>query len=111
MQRSFYSRFNHQGLKYLNRLHLGLSHLNKYRLKHNFKDCIKTPCSCNLEVENTLHFFLHCLHYLYFCVGLLNKVNQIDENFLYLFDDNKVRLIIHGDSRFDNNKINFILSA
>ena len=44
-------------------------------------------------------------------MGLMNKVNQIDENFSYLSDDNKVSLLLYGDSRFDDNKNNFILSA
>ena len=44
-------------------------------------------------------------------MGLMNKVNQIDENFSYLSDDNKVSLLVYGDSRFDDNKNNFILSA
>ena len=34
---------------------------------------------------------------------LMNKVNQSD--------DNKVILLLYGDSRFDDNKNNFILSA
>ena len=44
-------------------------------------------------------------------MGLMNKVNQIDENFSHLSDDNKVSLLLYGDSRFDGNKNNFILSA
>ena len=44
-------------------------------------------------------------------MGLMNEVNQIDENFSYLSDDNKVSLLLYGDSRFDGNKNNFILSA
>ena len=43
-------------------------------------------------------------------MDLMNKVNQIDENFKYL-SDNKVSLLHCGDSRFDDNKNNFILSA
>ena len=84
VQRSIYNVFNPQGLKFLTQLHLGLSHLNQHRFRHNFKDCINPLCSCSLEVENTLHFFLHCPHYSTFCMGLMNKVNQIDENFSYL---------------------------
>ena len=41
----------------------------------------------------------------------MNQVNQIDENFLYLSDDDKVSLLLYSDSRFDDNKNNFILSA
>ena len=44
-------------------------------------------------------------------MDLMNKVNQVDENFSYLSDDNKVNLLLYGDSRFDDNKNNFILSA
>ena len=64
-----------------------------------------------MEEENTLHFFLHYQHYSTFRMGLMNKVNQIDEHFSYLSDDNKVSLLLYGDSRFDDNKNNFILSA
>ena len=111
VQRSVYNVFNPQGLKFLTQLRLGLSHLNEHRFRHNFKDCINPLCSCSLEVENTLHFFLHCQHYSTFRMGLMNKVNQIDENFSYLSDDNKVSLLLYSDSRFDVNKNNFILSA
>ena len=44
-------------------------------------------------------------------MGLIDKVNQIDENFSYLYDDNKVSVLLYGDSKFDDNKNNFILSA
>ena len=36
---------------------------------------------------------------------------EIDENFSYLSDNNKVSLLLYGDSRFDDNKNNFILSV
>ena len=111
VKRSIYDVFNPQGLKFLTRLRLRLSHLNKLRFRHNFKDCINQLYSCSLEVENTLHFFLHCQHYSTSRMGLMNKVNQIDENFSHLSDDNKVSLLLYGDSRFDGNKNNFILSA
>ena len=103
--------FNSQGLKFLTRLLLGLSHLNEHRFRHNFKDCMNPLCSYSLEVENAIHFFLRCHHYSTFHMGLINKVNQIDENFSYLSDDNKICLLLYGDSRFDDNKNNFILSA
>ena len=111
VQRSIYNVFNPQGLKFLTRLRLGLSHLNEHRFRHNFKDCINPLSSCSLEIENTLHFFLHCQHYSTFRMGLMNKVNQIDENFSYLSDDKKVSVFLYGDSRFDDYKNNFILSA
>ena len=109
VQRSIYNVFNPQGLKFLSRLRLGLSHLAEHRFGHNFKDCINSLCSCSLKVENTLHFFLHCQDYSTFRMDLMNKVNQIDENFSCLSDGNKVSLLLYGDSRFDGNKNNFFL--
>ena len=44
-------------------------------------------------------------------MGLMNGVNQIDENLLYLSGDNKVSLLLYGDSRFDDNQNQFILST
>ena len=44
-------------------------------------------------------------------MALMNKVNQTDENFSYLSDDNKVSLLLYGDSRFDDNKNSFILAV
>ena len=111
VQRSIYSVFNPQGLKFLTWLRLGLSHLKEHRFRHNFKDCINPLYSCSLEVKNPLHFFLHCQHYLTFCMGLTNNVNQFDENFSYLSDVNKASLLLYGDSRFGDNRNNFILLA
>ena len=66
------------------RLRLGLSHLSERRFRHIFKHCINPLCSCSLEAENTLHIFLHYLHYSTFRMDFMNKVNQIDENVSYL---------------------------
>ena len=43
-------------------------------------------------------------------MGLMKKVNQIDEKVSYLSDHNKVSLLLYGDSRVNDNKNNFILS-
>ena len=109
VQRSVYNVFNPQNLEFLTRLRPGLSHLNEHRFRHNFKNCINPLCSCSLEVENTL--FLYCQHYSTFCMGPMNKINLIDEDFSYLSDANKVCLLLYVDSRFDDNKNNFILSV
>ena len=50
-------------------------------------------------------------HYPTFQMDLMNKVNWIDENNPHLSDDNNVSLLLYGDSRFDDNENNFIVSA
>ena len=47
------------GVEYLARLRLGLNHLNDYKFRHNFQDCLNPLSTCSLEVESTIHYFLH----------------------------------------------------
>ena len=55
------------GTHLLTRLRPGLSHLNKHRFNHNFDNCIKPLCTYTLEIESTIHFFLHCHFYSNIC--------------------------------------------
>ena len=41
----------------------------------------------------------------------MNKVNEIDENFSFLSDDNEVSLLLYVDSRFHDNQNNSNLSV
>ena len=59
---SIYGIHHLLGLKLLTRLKLDLSHLNKNRCKHNFKNRINPFCTFCLEVKPTKHFYLQC-HY------------------------------------------------
>ena len=61
------------GLKYLTRLHIGLSHLNENMFNHNFQDCINPLCTCSLEPESNSHFFLCCHHYTSLHANLMNE--------------------------------------
>ena len=55
------------GLKLLTELRLGLSHLNKHKFNHNFKECVNPLCSCSLEVECVSPiFFIIIIIYLFF---------------------------------------------
>ena len=61
---SVFNIHNPIGLKYITRLRLGLSHLNKHRFNHNFENYLTPKCICSSENESTLHFFLHCHYYI-----------------------------------------------
>ena len=50
MQNSIYNIHGPVDIKYLTRLRLGLTHLNKCKFRHNFQDCLNPWCSCSLEV-------------------------------------------------------------
>ena len=63
-------------LSIFTRLRVGLIHLNDHKFRHNFQDCLNPLCPCSLEVESTIHYFLHCQHD-NICKMLLDTVNKI----------------------------------
>ena len=60
VQNKYYNIFDPKGLKFLFRLRLGFRHLNEHRLRHIFQGCMNPLCSCNLVVDDTLNYLLHC---------------------------------------------------
>ena len=103
--------YNFAGLCLLTRLRLDLSHLNEHRFNHNFQNCINPLCTCNLGVESTSHFFLHCLHYHDICETVLNEPKSVDENILKLSGNKLTSLLLYGDSKFDSNNNPRIVNA
>ena len=68
-------------------------------------------CSCNLEVEDTLHYLLHCHHFSQFRNDLMNSVKSVSDDFESLSDSNKKDVLLYGDSRLDENKNRTIIIA
>ena len=50
---------NPLGLKLLARFRIGFSHFKEHKFKHNFQDSVDPLCSCENDIESTVHFFLH----------------------------------------------------
>ena len=98
---NLYNVFDPIGLKFLTRLHLGFSHLNEHRFRHNFQECINPLCSCSLETENTSHYLLHCHHFSQNRINLMNSVNSVFEHFDILSDNIKTDVLLYGDPRLD----------
>ena len=98
-----YNVFNPVDFKYLTRLRLELSHLNKERFNHNFQDCINPLCSCSLEPESNSHFFLRCHHYTILRADLINGLKKIDENRLRLSENSLVKSLLFGDLKYSNH--------
>ena len=63
-QSNVYNIFDPIGLKLLTRLRLGFSHLNEHKFRHNFQDSLNPLCLCSLEIEDTIHYLLHCQYFL-----------------------------------------------
>ena len=102
---------NPVGLKLLTRLRLGLSHLNEHKFRHNFQDCLNPLCTCSLETENTIHYFLHCHHYCNIRKTLMSDVKSIDECILSLPSDSLVNVLLFGDPKYNRANNSQILNA
>ena len=106
-----YNIFDPVGLKLLTRLRLGFSHLNEHRFRHNFQHCINPLCSCSLDIEDTSHYLPHSHHFSQHRIDLMNSVNSVFENFIFLPNNIKIDVLLFGDSRLEESKNKFILES
>ena len=111
IQSNIFNIFNPIGIILLTCLRLDLSHLNEHRLRHNFQDCMNPLCSCSLEIENTLHYLLHCHHFSSNRIVLMNSVVSVLCDFESLSDNTKKDVLLYGEPSLDQNKNKFILEA
>ena len=93
IQNSIFKIHDPLGIKLLTRLRLGLSHLNEHRFRHNFQDCLNPLCSCSLEVESTVHYFLHCHYFIQYQNTLLDSVEIILNDDSNITDDSFVNIL------------------
>ena len=106
-----FNTWNHNGLKLLTRLRLGLRHLNEHRFNHNFQNCINPLCTCSLEVESTAHFFLHCRNYCEIRTKLFNDIKLIDENLFKLSEKQLADVLLYGFPKLDQYQNRKILES
>ena len=106
-----YKIHNPIGLKFLNRLRLGLSHLNEHKFKHDFQDCINPLCSCSLGIESLSHFFLHCHCFTNICATFLDDLQPVDRNIPSFSDNELVDLLLYRSPNFNVNQNNKILHS
>lgn len=59
-------------------------------------------CTCSCEVENTCHFFLHCLNFLAERNTLFNKITNINSNILNQADATINKTLLFGNSKYSN---------
>ena len=90
------------GTKLLTRLRSGLSHLREHKFRHNFEDTLNPLCSCSIEAETTLHFFLRCQFFNDIRGILMNDLINIDRSFPSLSQDKLISILLYGSDAFDN---------
>ena len=68
-------------------------------------------CSCSLETESTLHFFLRCQNYATLRRALMTDLKNINDAIMSLNESDPLHVILCGNGSFDNNMNISILTA
>ena len=99
------------GIKLLTRLRFGFSHLSEHSFRHNFADSLNPLCSCSLETESTLHFFLRCQYYTTLRRALMTDLKDINDAIMSLNESDLLHVMLYESKTFDNNMDISILTA
>ena len=100
---SSYKIYNLLGIKSLTRLRLGFSHLSEHKFRYNFADPLNPLCSCSLETESTLHFFLRCQNDTTLRRALMTDLKNINDAITSLNESDLLHVMLYGSKNFDIN--------
>ena len=106
-----YGIYDPLGIRLLNRLPLGFSHLREHKFRYKFADSLNPLCSCSLETEDTKHYFLRCQYNLSFRTTLMNDLNDINTAMASLNSNDLLRVILYSDEMFNKETNSKILTA
>ena len=101
LENDIYGIYDPLGVRLLNRLCLGLSHLRQFKFRHNFADTLNSLCSCSLETEDTEHYFLRFQNNLSLRTTLMNDLNNINSTLASLNPNDLLSVILYGDKSFN----------
>ena len=76
LENDTYGIYDPIGVRLLNKLRLGFSHLREHNFKHNLTDTLIPLCLCSLE--DTEHWFLRFQNNISFRTTLMNDLNDIN---------------------------------
>ena len=107
---------NPKETKLIMRIRLGLSYLREHKFKHNFEETLNPLCNCDLGIESTTHFFLHCPLFTNKRYTLLSTLSStdccsIDCNLLNNTDFVLAQTLPFGNLSFNSKKNLEILNA
>ncbi len=95
------------GIRLLTKIRIEFSDLRDHRFNHNF-NCDSPTCSCGLENETSVHFFLRCNRFSAQRTALLSKISLIiHADVSVLPDDHLYHLLVYGSNvyNFVSNKL------
>ena len=90
---------NHKGLKLLNRLRVGFSHLREHKFRHGFQDTLDPICLCRTNsIETTSHYLLQCSNFSNERLVLFDGLRNLNISFLPRNPQSLARFLLFGDS-------------
>ena len=92
---SSYKIYDPPGIKLLTRLRLGFSHLSEHKFRHNPAESLNPLCSCSLETESILHFFLRCQNYTTLRRALMTDLKNINDTIMSLNENDLLHVILY----------------
>ena len=92
------------GIDLVTRLRLGLSHFREHKFRHNFEDILNPLCSCCIEGETTLHFFLLGQFFNDIRETLMNDLMNTNRSLPSLSQDKLISILLYGSNAFDIKK-------
>ena len=79
---------------------MGLSHLNEYKFRHNFRGFLNPYCACNLKPEATSYYLLRCKLFEKQQRTLSNNIKEIDEHIITDYKNDLDIMLLYGNERY-----------
>ena len=103
----YYGIHDKHGIKLLTKIRVEFSDLRDHRYNHNF-NCLSPTCSCGIEDETSVHYFLCCPRHQAQRTILLSNISEImGTNVSLLPKDYLIHIILFGSNVFNiiSNKL------
>ena len=74
----------------------------EHRCNHNF-NCVRPTCSCGVEDETSVYYFLCCPRYISQRTTLLSKISEIiGTDVSVLRNDHQIHFTLYGSNVFNS---------
>ena len=103
---------HNKNLRYLYQLRVGLSPLRAHKFRHNFRDTPNELCICQLGIESTIHFLLHCPMFDDHREVLMDIVEPIVHGLSNISDETSMsNILLYGSKALNPTQNKEILNA
>ena len=73
----------------------------EHEFAHDFRDTINPMCNCNLEIEYTSYYLLHCHHFSELRKIIFDNLQNTDSELLKYDENTLVHILLYGSASFN----------